>query len=177
MKLFKKRTPVKPRSLFPITAKAEGNTLILERLFASPRELVYQAFTEEEQLKQWWGPKGWTLPVCSVDLRPGGSWHYCLESPDGKTKTWGKTVYRDIQAPDQLVYEDYVSDEEGKVTPGTEILVTLSFEEHDGKTMLVNRAEFASEEALKETIGKGLILGMEQTWDRLAEHLENMQAG
>lgn len=49
----------------------DGNTLVLERVFQAPRELVFKAFSEAEHLKHWWGPKGWTLPVCNVDFRPG----------------------------------------------------------------------------------------------------------
>lgn len=56
-------------------SKVEGNVLTLERVFNAPRELVFQAFSEAEHLKQWWGPNGWSIPVCNVDFRPGGIWH------------------------------------------------------------------------------------------------------
>lgn len=61
-----------------MSSKIDGRELVLERVFDAPRELVFKAFSESERLKQWWGPRGWTLPVCNVDFRPGGVWHLSL---------------------------------------------------------------------------------------------------
>lgn len=52
-----------------VSKVVDDNTLVLERVFQAPRELVFKAFSEAEHLKHWWGPKGWTLPVCNVDFR------------------------------------------------------------------------------------------------------------
>ena len=57
--------------------------IVVSRTFDAPRRLVWQAWTKAEHLTQWWGPKGWTLPVCEVDFRPGGTWFYCMQGPDG----------------------------------------------------------------------------------------------
>ena len=56
--------------------------LVLERIFDAPRELVFKMFKEPEHLKRWWGPRGWEIPVCTVDFRPGGVWHYCMKCVD-----------------------------------------------------------------------------------------------
>ena len=56
--------------------------LVLERIFDAPRDLVFKMFKEAEHLKRWWGPRGWEIPVCTVDFRPGGVWHYCMKCVD-----------------------------------------------------------------------------------------------
>ncbi|MBW5447709.1 SRPBCC domain-containing protein [Cohnella sp. CFH 77786] len=162
--------------------KVEGNVLILERVFDAPRELVFEAFTKPEHLKRWWGPRGWTLTVCEVDFRPGGVWHYCMKCEDEKQgdfygmESWGKGIYHEIEAPGMFTYTDYFSDAEGNentAMPSTE--VTNSFLEQDGKTKLVSRAEYASEEALKTVLSMGMEQGITETWDRLAEHLQSIR--
>src|ERR1041385_1556257 len=72
---------------------------VISRVFDAPRDLVWKAFTECEHLMHWWGPKGFKMVSCKMDFRPGGIFHYCLESPDGQ-KMWGKFIYREIKAPD-----------------------------------------------------------------------------
>ncbi|MDQ0059893.1 SRPBCC domain-containing protein [Paenibacillus harenae] len=167
---------LKKKEATKLKSKAKGNILTLERNFNAPRELVFQAYTDPRSLAQWWGPRGWHLSVCNVDLQPGGAWHYCLEYNDNEAKSWGKAVYREISVPDKLVYEDFVSDEDGGVATDKGSLVTVSFEEHKGETKLVNRVQFLSSGALKRTVDLGLIQGMDQTWSRLAEHLRSLQA-
>ncbi|MBI2756896.1 MAG: SRPBCC domain-containing protein, partial [Chloroflexi bacterium] len=70
----------------------------ITRTFEAPRELVFRAWTEPERLMRWWGPKVFTTPYCTVDLRPGGVWHYCFRSPDGQD-SWGRAVYREVVRP------------------------------------------------------------------------------
>jgi len=162
--------------------KVEGQELILERIFNAPRELVFQAFSEAEHLKQWWGPRGWTVTVCNVDFRPGGIWHYCMKCIDENQgdfygfESWGKGIYQEIVAAEKIVYIDYFSDAEGNEAegmPSTE--VTMTFIEHEGKTKLVSRGKYASPEALKTVMDMGMEQGITETWDRLEEHLESLQ--
>ncbi|MEQ2528218.1 SRPBCC domain-containing protein [Bacillaceae bacterium CLA-AA-H227] len=159
-------------------SKVEGNVLILEREFDAPKELVFKAFSEPEHLKQWWGPSGWTVPVCNVDFRPGGVWHYCMKCVDENQgeffgmESWGKGVYEEIIQDEKIVYRDYFSDAEGNEAEGMpSTRVTLLFEEQDGKTKLINRAEYDSSEALKTVLDMGMEQGITETWDRLEEHL------
>ncbi|CAG7629288.1 SRPBCC domain-containing protein [Paenibacillus allorhizosphaerae] len=162
--------------------KVEGSVLVLERVFNAPRELVFKAFSEAEHLKHWWGPRGWEIPVCNVDFRPGGVWHYCMKCVDKNQgdfygmESWGKGVYEEIVAPEKIVYVDYFSDAEGNENesmPSTR--VTLTFDEHEGKTKLINRALYASPEALKTVLDMGMEQGISETWDRLDEHLQSLQ--
>jgi uncharacterized protein YndB with AHSA1/START domain len=162
-----------------MTFKVEERELIMERVFNAPRELVFKAFSEAEHLKNWWGPRGWTLTVCNIDFRPGGAWHYCMKCIDENQgdfygmESWGKAVYQEIVAGEKIVYTDYFSDAEGNENaelPPSEI--TLLFEEVEGKTKLVNRALFPSVEALETVLKMGMQQGITETWDRLAELLE-----
>ncbi|CAM4092902.1 SRPBCC domain-containing protein [Paenibacillus alkaliterrae] len=165
-----------------MVSKVEGSTLVLERVFNAPRELVFKAFSEAEHLKHWWGPKGWTLPVCNVDFRPGGTWHYCMKCEDKNQgdfygmESWGKALYREITVPEQIVYTDWFSDAEGNIAENMpETLVTLDFVEQDGKTKLVNTAQYATAEALQTVLDMGMLQGMSETLDNLDTHLENVQ--
>ena len=88
---------------------------VISRVFDSPRETVWKAWTEPERLKQWWGPKGFKVHTCKVDLRPGGVFLYGMRMPDGG-EMWGKFVYREIRAPKKLVFIVSFSDPKGGVT-------------------------------------------------------------
>ena len=87
----------------------------ISRLYDAPREKVWQAWTEPARLKHWWGPKGFTVHTCKVDLRPGGTFLYGMKAPDG-SDMWGKFVYREIKAPEKLVFVVSFSDAQGGVT-------------------------------------------------------------
>ncbi|MGG1556092.1 SRPBCC domain-containing protein [Paenibacillus ferrarius] len=163
-----------------IVSRVENDrVLVLERTFDAPRELVYSMFKEAEHLKHWWGPRGWEVPVCTVDFRPGGVWHYCMKCADPNQgdfygmESWGKAIYKEMVEPDKIVYVDFFSDAEGNVNdamPSTE--VTLEFIDlGNGTTKLVNRGLYASAESLKTVIDMGMMQGITETWDRLAERL------
>ncbi|PYI53825.1 SRPBCC domain-containing protein [Paenibacillus flagellatus] len=165
-----------------MTTKVEGNELTLERVFDAPRELVFKAFSEAEHLKRWWGPRGWTLTVCTVDFRPGGVWHYCMKCMDENQgsfygmESWGKAVYKEIVEAERIAYVDYFSDAEGNEAAGMPSSdIVLLFEEYEGKTKLVNRATYASPEALKAVLDMGMEQGITETWDRLDEHLASVR--
>ncbi|MCM3039530.1 SRPBCC domain-containing protein [Paenibacillus motobuensis] len=166
-----------------MVSRVENNRiLVLERVFDAPRDLVFQMFKEPEHLKRWWGPRGWEIPVCNIDFRPGGVWHYCMKCVDQNQgqfygmESWGKGVYKEIVEPEKIVYNDYFSDAEGNINeslPAT--LITMEFIDLDGKTKLVNRSEYASAEALKTVIDMGMMQGISETWDRLGELLESLK--
>lgn len=156
--------------------------LVLERDFDAPRDLVFMMFKEPEHLKRWWGPRGWELPICNIDFRPGGVWHYCMKCVDQNQgeyygmESWGKGVYKEIVEPEKIVYTDYFSDAEGNVDdamPATE--ATLEFIDLGGKTKLINRAEYVSAEALKSVMDMGMLQGITETWDRLEERLKELK--
>ncbi|GKU78900.1 SRPBCC domain-containing protein [Paenibacillus sp. L3-i20] len=163
-------------------SKIEGKVIILEREFNASPELVFQAFTQAEHLKQWWGPNGWTIPVCNLDFRVGGAWHYCMKCEDKNQgdfygmESWGKSVYQEIVAPEKIVYVDSFSDAEGNISkdmPST--IVTLSFIKTDRGTKVVNHAEYVTAESVEQVLAMGMMQGITETWNRLDEHLELIQ--
>ncbi len=122
--------------------KPTGKPFVITRVINAPRDLVWKAWTEAEHLKHWWGPKGSKVEVMTVDLRPGGIFHYVLRYSTG-TAMWARFTYRDIAAPERLVYVSGYSDESGGLTrapfPGSfplEIENTVTFSEHAGKTTI-----------------------------------------
>lgn len=159
--------------------KVEGREFVMEQVFDAPKERVFQAFTEAERLKHWWGPRGWNLSACKVDLREGGIWHYCMKCEDQAQgefygmESWGKGVYREIIPGERLVYTDYFSDADGNEVegmPATEVI--LEFSEQDGKTLVASRSVFESQEDLNSTLQMGMEQGIIETWERLGEYVE-----
>lgn len=155
---------------------ATDRELVLTRVFDAPRELVFQAWTDPERLAGWWAPAGFTTPFCTVDLRVGGRFHYCMRSPDGQ-EYWGVGIYREIVPPERIVYIDSFSDAEGNPVPPShygmsdnhpaEALVTVTFEEHEGGTRLVVRHALPASAPERE----GALQGWGQMLDRLGEEL------
>jgi uncharacterized protein YndB with AHSA1/START domain len=125
-----------------------GQELVITRIFDAPRDIVWKAWTDPERVKRWWGPKNFTAPVCKIDLRAGGAYLYCMRSPEGQDY-WSTGVYREIVPPQRIVCTDSFADEKGNPVPAShygmggdwpsELLVTVTFEEHEGKTKFTLR--------------------------------------
>lgn len=157
---------------------------VITRSFAAPRSLVWKAFTEAEHLQHWWGPKGFKMLSCKLDLRPGGIFHYGMQAPDG-SEMWGKWVFCDIVAPERLTIIVSFSDKAGGVTrhpyaPSwpSEMLGTTTFAEQDGKTVLTTRTiAFNPTEEERRSFEAGFA-SMEQgftgTFDQLDSYLAKM---
>ncbi|HLA42852.1 MAG TPA: SRPBCC domain-containing protein [Aggregatilineales bacterium] len=119
--------------------------LVITRIFDAPRELVWKAWTEPEHMMRWWGPENFTSPVCKIDLRVGGKYLNCMKSPEGQ-EFWSTGVYREIVPMERIVFTDSFADEHGNVVSAAhygmegdiplEMLVTVTFEDHDGKTRM-----------------------------------------
>jgi uncharacterized protein YndB with AHSA1/START domain len=151
------------------------------RVFSAPRDLVFKAWTERERLLRWWGPKGFTMLSCTLDLRPDGVFHYGMRSPDGH-EMWGKWVFREIAAPERLVFIASFTDAEGNVVRAPfsadwplEVLSTVTFAEHQGRTTLTMRGvPLNATESERKTFEVGYA-SMQQGWagtlDQLAEEL------
>jgi uncharacterized protein YndB with AHSA1/START domain len=140
---------------------------VVERVFNAPRAVVFDAFSKCEHLTRWWGVQGWTLPVCKLDFRPGGTWLYCMRGPQGE-ESWGKSVYHEIVQPERIVYTDYFSDKDGNQNEkAPSPLVTLTFVDLGGKTKLVNRAQYGSAKDLETVLNMGMEDGIGETFDRL----------
>jgi uncharacterized protein YndB with AHSA1/START domain len=113
--------------------ESADRVLVITRIFDAPRELVFKVWTEPEHLMRWWGPRGFKMTSCEIDLRPGGACHFHMRSPEG-TEHRTRGVFREIIEPERLVMTRAWVDAEGK--PGHETLLTLTFADHGGKTKL-----------------------------------------
>lgn len=159
-----------------LSPRAGAEEFVVEREFAAPRALMFQVFTRPEHLKRWWAPQPFTIPVCTIDLRPGGIWHYCMRSPENQDH-WARSVYREIVPPEKLVYTSTLSDEHANAVAGLpEHLTTVVFAEEAGKTKVVARIQFTSAAALKVAIDMGMWQGMNMTWDYLLGYVQELQA-
>ncbi len=149
------------------TAETESSTdreLTITRVFDAPRHLVFKAWTDPRHLAHWWGPSGFTLPVCEMDFRPGGTYRFCMRSPEGRD-SWVQGVYREIVEPERLVMSGGWLDADGK--PGYQTVTTVTFEEHDGKTRLtLHNGVFESVASRDSHRG-----GWSSSLDRLAEYV------
>ena len=150
---------------------AERNSdLVITRVFAAPRELVWKAWTEPERIKQWSAPKDFTMPVAEGDLRPGGAWRSSMRKPDG-TELWLGGEYREIVEPERLVFTHAWDDANGN--PGPESTVTVTFTERNGKTeMTFRQGPFESDEDRQ-----GHSEGWTECFDKLDELLTSERAG
>jgi uncharacterized protein YndB with AHSA1/START domain len=144
---------------------ANDNELVINRVFNAPRDIVWKAWTDPEQLKEWSAPNGFTLPISEGDLRPGGAWRAQMRKDDGTELDLGG-VYREIAAPERLVFTHVWMDENGK--PGPETLVTVTFTDRGGKTeMNFRQSGFDSVESRD-----GHSEGWTECFDKLAELLK-----
>lgn len=159
-----------------LSTRVGEQEFVVERLFNAPRTLMFQVFTRPEHLKRWWAPRPYTISVCTIDLRPGGIWHYNMRSPEGQ-EHWARSVYREIVPPEKLVYTSTFADEHANPIEGVpEHLATVSFIEEDGKTRVSAQFQFASAAALKGAIDMGMVQGMNMTLDYLVEYVQELQA-
>jgi uncharacterized protein YndB with AHSA1/START domain len=134
------------------------------RVFDAPRHVVWDAFTKPELLKRWFGPRGWSLVVCEVDLRVGGGFRFVLRGPGGKDMGM-RGVYREIVPPERSVHMESFDDYPG------ESQVTAAFVEEEGKTTLIATVLYPSKEIRDIVIQTGMEHGAAESYDKLAELL------
>lgn len=162
-----------------LTLKIDGTVLTLEREFNAPQELVFEVHSSAEHLKHWWGPRGWELTHCTVDFRPEGVWHYCMTCVDKEQgdyfgyESWGKGIYKTIEAPRLVEYTDYFSDAEGNIQedmpPADNAWIFQSLP--DNRTLLTIRSTYGTEEEIQKVLEMGMEHGVAETLDRLEEYL------
>src|SRR5262245_20328692 len=138
--------------------------IVLTRVFDAPRQLVWDAFCKPELLKRWFGPRGFTLPICEVDFRVGGGFRFVLEGPDG-TRMGMRGVYRELNPPERSVHMESTDDYPG------ESQVTTVFVEKGGKTTMTVTCLYPSKEVRDIVIQTGMEHGAAESYDRLNELL------
>jgi uncharacterized protein YndB with AHSA1/START domain len=142
--------------------------IVMTRVVDAPRRLVFEAWTNPERVPHWMlGPEGWTMPVCEIDLRPGGAWHFVWRRSDG-SEMGMRGVYREITPPERLVS----TESWGGSWPET--LNTLILSEEDGKTTITVTVLYPSKEARDAALQTGMTEGASHSFDRLAGCLRTM---
>jgi uncharacterized protein YndB with AHSA1/START domain len=146
--------------------------IVMTRVFDAPRTLVFDAWTKPELLKRWLhGPEGWSLPVCEIDLRVGGSFRYLWRHSDGDEMGM-RGVYREIVAPERIVATEKFDE---PWYPG-EAVGTIVFEERDGQTTLTQTLLYESRAARDGVLKSPMEGGVAQSYDRLAQLLASMRS-
>ena len=143
--------------------------IVMTRTFDAPRELVWEALSKAEHMREWWGPRGFTMPVCEMDFRVGGAYRFVQQGPDGVEYAF-RGEFREIVAPERL---SWTFEFEGM--PGNVSVDTMTLTEEDGRTTITSTSVFDSVEQRDGMLESGMETGAAETYDRLAELLEKMQ--
>jgi uncharacterized protein YndB with AHSA1/START domain len=151
-----------------VIGQGDQRELVINRTFDAPREHVFAAWTDPHHAREWWGPVNYPARFVEMDARPGGRWRICLRSTEGKPELWQGGVFREVMAPERLVFT-FAWEEEGE--RGLETLVTITFEEDGGKTrMTFRQAPFQSVEERD-----GHRWGWGSAFDRLVAALDELE--
>jgi uncharacterized protein YndB with AHSA1/START domain len=150
--------------------------MVITRIFDAPRELVWKAWTDPKHVMQWWGPKGFTSPVCKIDFRVGGKFLYCMSGPDGQICGWNAGEYHEIVPFEKIVSSMYFSDSDGNRVESADYgseheavdgaYDVVFFEDiGNGQTKLT----FIGNETMQNALESGQLEGWNETLDKVAE--------
>ncbi|KYF56914.1 ATPase [Sorangium cellulosum] len=142
----------------------------MTRLFNAPRQIVFDAMTKPEHVRRWWGclSEGYSVPVCEIDLRPGGKWRFVNRHPGGEFAFYGE--YKEITPPSRLVFTEIFEQ-----YPDTVTVVTSVFTEEAGKTRMTVTVRYPSLEVRDIVLSTGMAEGAGISYDRLEDLLAELQ--
>ena len=154
---------------FKVTTPSDQD-IRLTRLFDAPRHLVFEAMTKPEHVKRWWGRlgEGYSVPVCEIDLRPGGTWRFVNRHPKGEAAFYGE--YREITPPSRLVFTEIFAP-----FPDSVSVVTAVFTEEGARTRLTVTARYPTLEVRDTVLASGMARGAGISYDRLEELVAELQ--
>ena len=162
----------------------EAERMTITRVFDAPRALVWKAWTNPEYVMQWWGPKGFTAPVCRMDFRVGGKYLCCMRSPEGQ-EFWNGGEYHEIVPQEKIVSSMYFADKDGNKVDASEYGIeheaiegenydTVLFEDlGNGKTKLT----FIGNETMEDATKSGQAEGWNQILEKMADVVAGMVQG
>jgi len=155
---------------FAVTTPSDQE-IRMTRLFDAPRSLVFEAMTKPEHVKQWWGRlgEGYSVPVCEIDLRPGGRWRFVNRHPKGEAAFHGE--YQEVTPPSRVVFTEIFED-----YPDTVSVVTAELTEEGGKTRLVTTVRYPSLQVRDAVIASGMARGAGISYDRLEDLVVELAA-
>lgn len=154
---------------FKVTTPSDRE-IRMTRLFDAPRRLVFEALTKPEHVKQWWGRlgEGYSVPICEIDLRVGGSWRFVNRHPKGEVAFRGE--YREITPPSRLVFTEIFEQ-----FPDSISVVTTELTEEGGKTRFTATVRYPSLEVRDMVLASGMAKGAGISYDRLEDLVREMQ--
>ena len=157
------------RDSFKVTTPSDQE-IRMTRLFDAPRDLVFQAMTKPEHVRQWWGRlgDGYSVPVCEIDFRVGGKWRFVNRHPQGEAAFYGE--YREIDPPGRVVFTEIF-----EAFPDAVSVVTAELTEESGKTRLTATVRYPSLDVRDMVLGTGMANGASISYDRLEDLVAELQ--
>ena len=143
------------------TVTHEGSELVITRTFAAPAALIYEAMTNPEHIRQWWGAGHGEVTICEVDLRVGGRWHFAQVTPGGQEVSFSGE-YRELDPPDRLVHTEIFDNIQSPPS-----LIESTFTEQDGLTTLRAVITYDSPETVELVLASGMEVGLNDSYDAL----------
>ncbi|HEY4867978.1 MAG TPA: SRPBCC family protein [Candidatus Dormibacteraeota bacterium] len=145
--------------------------VVFTRAFDAPRELVFEAWTNPEHVRHWWGLRESTMLLCEADVRQGGSWRYVTTAEDGAEVPF-TGVYQEVTPPERLVYTEMYDVE--PFNSGDPAVNTVTFTPEEGGTLVTVTTVYPSKEVRDFALSSGMEAGAAESYDRLAEHLTTL---
>lgn len=145
----------------PTDTREPSPDIVSVRMFDAPRDAVFDAFRDTDQLARWWGPEGFRLTLHERDLRPGGAWRFTMHGPDGTDYPMVQE-FLEVQPPERIVYRN--------IHPTHGFTMTMAFVQVGRRTQLTWRMRFESDDEAR-AVRQAVLQGNEQNFDRLAAHL------
>ena len=154
---------------FKVTTPSD-HEIVLTRLFNAPRQLVFEAMTKPEHVKQWWGRlgEGYSVPVCEIDFRVGGKWRFVNRHPKGEAAFHGE--YKEIAPPGRVVFTEIF-----EPFPDSVSVVTAELTEEGGKTRLTATVRYPSLQIRDMVVASGMARGAGISYDRLEDLVAELQ--
>ena len=155
------------------------NEVRITRDFKAPRKLVWKTHTEPKLFQRWIGGyPGWSMPVCEMDVRPGGKYRWRWRQDEGGNEFGFYGEYREVDAPEKMVQAEYYDPGSfGGEMPTTPTVTRTTFTEQNRITTLVTLITYGSKEERDAAISTGMTDGMETSYERLDTLLAEQQAG
>jgi uncharacterized protein YndB with AHSA1/START domain len=141
--------------------------IVLTRVFKAPARTLFEVWTKPEHVRKWYGVRSTTVTVCDIDLRVGGAWRWVVTRPGMEVAFSG--VFREIDPPRRLQRTEVF-----EAMPGSESLVTLSFDEKDGRTTLTINMLFKSKQDRDGCLQSGMELGVKECFQKIDELLATL---
>ena len=160
-----------------VADEPDGVTVRARRRFAAPREVVWRAMTDASVVRRWLtGPSGWSMPVCEMDVRAGGAYHWlwCVDETGDEFGFRGE--YLEVNAPDRLVSTEVHDPGTSGMDQMASSVITTGFAEDDGRTLMTTLIRYPDTAARDSALSTGMIDGMEMSYSRLDGLLPELRA-